>query len=162
MKKLKLFVDSGFFIGFKYERDSLHGKACSIWDELINKDLISGFEDLYISDYIILEVFHKLQKGIKFLRTLEHYEEELKRCKIYHISPKDVEDAIHTKLKPFCNHRDGNPAIGLVDATSLQIMEKLKIGHILSFDDGFDRMPMCTRIGDTNDINEKILCWYFG
>lgn len=162
MKKLKLFADSGFFIGLKYQRDSLHDNACNIWDELINKDLISGFEDLYISDYIIIEVFHKLQKGIKFLRTMEHYEEELKYCKIYHISPEDVEDAIHTKLKPFCNHSGGNPAIGLVDATSLQIMEKLKIGHILSFDDGFDRMPMCTRIGDTNDIKEKILSWYFG
>ena len=144
MKKLKLFVDSGFFIGFKDQRDSLHDNACSIWDELINKDLISGFEDLYISDYIIIEAFHKLQKGIKFLKTVEHYEEELKCCKIYHISPEDVEDAIHTKLKPFCNHSDGNPKIGLVDATSLQIMEKLEIGHILSFDDGFDNRPMCT------------------
>lgn len=162
MKKLKLFADSGFFIGFKDEKDSHHANACSIWDELINKDLISGFEDLYISDYIIIEVFHKLQKGIKFLRTMEHYEEELKCCKIHHISPKDVEDAIHTKLKPFCNHRIGNPKIGLVDATSLQIMEKLKIGHILSFDGGFDRRPMCTRIGDTNAIKEKILSWHSG
>jgi predicted nucleic acid-binding protein len=161
MKKLRLFVDSGFLIGFKDERDSLHDKACNIWDELIDKDLISGFEDLYISDYIIVEVFHKLQKGIKFHRTLKYYE-ELKYCKIYHITPEDVEDAIHTKLKPFCNHRDGNPAIGLVDATNLQIMEKLKIDYILSFDGGFDRIPLCERIGNENDIKKKILSWNFG
>ncbi|MCG7847843.1 MAG: PIN domain-containing protein [ANME-2 cluster archaeon] len=160
MTKLRLFVDSGFFIGFKDARDSHHNKACIIWDELIDKDLISGFEDLYISDYIIVEVFHKLQKGIKFHETLKYYE-ELKHCKIYHLKPKDVDGAIHTKLKPFCNHKDGNPAIGLVDATNLQIMEILKIDYILSFDGGYDRIPLCKRIGNENDIKEKILCWNF-
>ncbi len=103
----------------------------------------------------MVEIFHHLQNNLLFRETLRHYN-ELQNCKIYQIKKIQVDEAIRTKLKPFCNHRTGNPSIGLVDATSLYVMDKVKIPFILSFDGGFDHYPFYHRIGNIRDIEQKI------
>jgi predicted nucleic acid-binding protein len=153
---MKLFADSGFIIGLLSPNDGNHNTAVAIWRELKKKEIVSGYDDLWISNYIMVEIFHNLQKNIFFKDTYQHYK-ELQNCRLYQIKKKQIDEAIHQKLKPFCNHHTGNPSIGLVDATSLFIMDIVKVPYIISFDEGFDHYPFYRRIGEVNDIKEKIL-----
>jgi len=155
---MKLFADSGFIIGFIHEHDDYHDQASAIWNGLIENRIISGYEDLWVTNFIIVEIFHHLQKSILFRETLRHYN-ELQRCKIYQIKKQQVNDAIRTKLRPFCNHHTGIPSIGLVDATSLYVMDLVKIPYILSFDDGFDNYPFYHRICNITDVEQKLKWW---
>lgn len=152
---MKLFADSGFLIGLIHEEDDYHDIASAIWDELIENRIISGYDDLWITNFIIIEIFHNLQRNILFRETIRHYY-ELQRCKFYQIKKQQVDEAIRTKLRPFCNHLTGNPSIGLVDATSLYVMDKVKVPYILSFDEGFDHYPFSPRIGDVRDVEQKL------
>jgi hypothetical protein len=115
---MKLFADSGFIIGLLHEHDDFHDDASAIWNELTESRIVSGYDDLWITNYIMVEIFHNLQKNILFRETFRHYN-ELQQCKFYQIKKQQVDEAIQTKLKPFCNHHTENPFIGLVDATSL-------------------------------------------
>jgi predicted nucleic acid-binding protein len=153
---MKLFADSGFIIGLLHPDDNNHKAASAIWQELTKKGIVKGYNDIWISSYVLVEIFHHLQKNIQFKDTLRYYN-ELKNCRLYQIKKKQVDDAIHTKLKPFCNHHTGNPSIGLVDATSLCVMDIVKVPFILSFDEGFDHYPFYHRIGEVKDIEEKIV-----
>jgi len=152
---MKLFSDSGFIIGLIHERDDYHHTATAIWNELIEKEIVTGYDDLWITNYIMVEIFHHLQKNILFRETFKHYN-ELQKCKLYQIKRKQVDEAIHTKLMPFCNHHTGNPSIGLVDATSLYVMDIVNVPYILSFDGGFDHYPFYHRIGDVRDVEQKL------
>ncbi|MEI7501501.1 MAG: PIN domain-containing protein [Bacteroidota bacterium] len=155
---MKLFADSGFIIGLIHERDDYHDIASAIWNELIENRIISGYNDLWITNYIMVEIFHHLQRNILFRETFRHYN-ELQKCKLYQIKKQQVDDAILTKLRPFCNHQTGNPSIGLVDATSLYVMDIVKVPYILSFDDGFDHYPFSPRIGNVSDVEQKLKKW---
>lgn len=155
---MKLFADSGFIIGLLHERDDYHDDASAIWDELVKSKIVSGYNDLWVTNYIMVEIFHHLQRNILFRETLRHYN-ELQQCKFYQIKKQQVDEAIRTKLKPFCNHNTGNPSIGLVDATSLYVMDIVKIPYILSFDEGFDHYPLYRRIGNTTDVEQKLKKW---
>jgi len=155
---MKLFADSGFIIGLLHERDDYHVAASAIWKELIESEIVSGYSDLWITNYIMVEIFHHLQKNILFRETFRHYN-ELQECKLYQIKKQQIDDAIRTKLRPFCNHHTGNPTIGLVDATSLYVMDIVKVPYILSFDEGFDHYPFYHRISNLTDVEQKLKFW---
>ena len=152
---MHFFADSGFIIGLIHNRDDHHDSASAIWKTLIDNEIISGYGDLWITNYIIVEIFHNLQKNIQFRDTFKHYT-ELQNCHFYTIKKGQIDQAIHTKLRPFCNRNTGNPAIGLVDATSLHVMDLVKVSYILSFDSGFDHYPLIQRIGSVRDVEQKI------
>ena len=157
---ISFFADSSFLIGLFDDKDNFHAEANNILTELLNSGLLSNPLELYVSNYIIAEVFHRLQEKIGFNRTSQIYE-ELKRYRLYHVKQKDVDNAILTKLRPFCNKTTGNPKFGLIDATSLEIMNKFNIHYIIADDDGFDGLPFCKRIGCVSHIKEKIPDHYF-
>jgi predicted nucleic acid-binding protein len=155
---MKLFADSGFIIGLIHQRDEHHDSAIELWNELTKKKIVEGYEDLWVTNYIMVEIFHNLQKNILFRETFRQYN-ELQRCKFYQIKKQQVDDAIRTKLQPWCNRNTGNPSIGLVDATSLYVMDIVKVPYILSFDSGFDHYPFYHRICNLTDVAQKIEKW---
>jgi len=153
----KFFADSGFFTGLWYERDDHHDTSKEIYDCLIANHLINDLSDLYISNYIIMEVVHNLQnKGMQVDFLFEKYE-ILKRCKPYLVKHKEIDEAFKNKLAPFCSHRTGKSPIGFVDATSLVVMDKAKITHIITYDEGFSKIPLIVPIYNTDIIEQKIL-----
>lgn len=154
------FADSDFLTGFFAEGDNRCDSAHSIFEYLEENNLISELYDLHISNYIIMEVLHNLKgKNIPFNQITEIYE-ELKQCNVFHIKIKEIDQAFREKLSPFCNHRTQNPPIGIVDATSLVVMDKKRIGAIISFDEGFDSLPdIFVRIYCRDIIDQRILSY---
>lgn len=146
------FGDSSFFIGLYYPRDSNHDPAKMVWDHLNDNGFVDGLESLLLSDYILIEVFQTLQNKIGFNRTRDVHTELINECKIQHINRTTINEAIQKKLLPSCNHSTKEPRIGLVDGTSLVIMEKRKIPRIISFDDHFDSIPLIRRIYSVDTI----------
>lgn len=153
------FADSDFLTGLMVTRDSRAQKSIDIFKYLQKKDIISDVYDFHISNYIIMEVAHNLLgKNVPFSEVKKHYD-KMMECNVFHIKPKEIKEAFNTKLMPFCNHRTGNPPIGIVDATSLVVMDKKRINYIISFDEGFDKLPgkLFSRISDNSIIDQKIL-----
>ena len=156
------FADSDFLTGLFVRRDSRHTMSEKIFNYLQQNELISGLSDLHISNYIIVEVIHNLQgKQIPYVKIIEHYK-TLNHCHVFHVKPKEIEQAFQTKLAPYCNHRTHNPPpIGLVDATTLVVMDKKRINSLISFDEGFDKIPdIFIRIKDTDVIDQRLLNYY--
>src|SRR5208283_3499225 len=104
------------------------------------------------TDYILIEVFQTLQNKIGFKKTKEVHANLIEGCKLQHISTAIINDAIHQKLLPSCNHSTKQPKIGLVDGTSLIVMDEHDIPRIISFDDHFDSIPLIKRIYSVETI----------
>ena len=153
----KLFADSGFFIGLIAESDDHHQESKDILQHLKDTRLISNWNDLYISNYIIMEVLHGLaKKGIQFEQIVETYE-SLKLCHLRNVRSNHIDEAIKNKLQ-FRNHKSNKSKIGFVDATSLVIMDKQNIDCIISFDSHFDNLPeFYTRIYNNSIIDKNVL-----
>lgn len=152
------FADSDFLTGYFSRRDEWHELAIRIFRYLQRTRLISDLCDFHISNYVIMEVLHNLQnKEIPFQQIEDTYE-TLNQCHVFHVKPRDIEQAFETKLKPYLNHRTQSPPIGVVDATSLVIMDKKRISSLISFDDGFDALPdIFIRIHNIDVIEQRIL-----
>lgn len=156
---LNFFADSDFLTGLMVDNDSRSSKSKDIFAYLLNNELIANMNDFHISNYIVMEVVNNLQgKHVSFRQTKENYD-KLMRCHVFHIRPKNIDEAISTKLAPYCNHRSNNPPIGIVDATSLIVMDKMRINYLISFDEGFDKLPdkFLNRVMDNSVIDRKIL-----
>jgi len=153
----KLFADAGFFIGLM-AKDDYSQAAHEIFEHLKETHLISDFKDLYITNYIIMEVLHGLvQKEISFDELVNNYE-ILKQCHICNVKQKHINTAINIKLYRQRNRRTDRSPIGFVDATSLVIMDEQKIVHIISFDGDFDKIPdLYRRIYNKDTIDQRIL-----
>ena len=146
------FADSGFFIGLHHKKDNNHDAAEEIWKHLNEKGIIYGLNSLLVTDYVLIEVFQTLQNKIGFKKTTEIHNNLIAGCKIQHITRNNIDEAIQKKLLPSCNHSTNEPRIGLVDGISLVVMEKRKIPMIISFDEGFDFIPLIKRIYNAETI----------
>lgn len=155
----KFFADANFLTGLFIDKDDYHTVSKEIYEYLIDKHLISDTRDFYISNYILTEVIHNFQaKRVKYKELMEKYE-LLKQCKVYHIQVTDIDEAFKTKLAPYRKHgTDLTPPIGIVDATNLIVMDKIKNCALISFDSGYASIPdpFLIRIYNTKTIDEKI------
>lgn len=147
-----LFGDTCFLIGLKEKTDQHHKKAVNIWKKLLSTKVIKGLKDITISDYVLVEVFHGLQSHVGFETAAIVYSELIDNCRVQPVTLPMVQLAINQKLEPYRNHKTNQPPIGLIDAISLVTMDKLKISWILSFDDGFDRIPLVKRIHNVDTL----------
>ncbi len=144
------FADSGFFIALNHPKDNNHPASEEIWNYLSEKE--QGLQSLCVTDYVLIEVFQTLQNKIGFKKTKEIHQNLINNCVLQHITRATITDAIHKKLLPSCNHSTKEPRIGLVDGTSLVVMERRKIPLIISFDDHFDSIPLIKRIYSIDTI----------
>ena len=121
---------------------------------MIEKKIIEGYTDLYLSDYVLTEIIHSLQNKIRFKDTIKCYEKIVEKCNIVKvIYPETVKKAIYFKLSAFCNRNTGKPKFGIVDATSLIIMEESSLNYIISFDKHFKDIPLIHTIYEVNHLN---------
>ncbi|MBA7476658.1 hypothetical protein ES707_12051 [subsurface metagenome] len=128
-----------------------------MYDALSRSRYRIGFKDFYVSNLILIETFQKLQKTIGYAETVSYYHTLLNGCKIVEINHAIVETAIHKKLGQMRNHNTGKPPFGLVDATSLVVMEQKKLLHILSFDGHFENVPLLRKINNPDTIPSNLL-----
>jgi len=147
-----VFADSSFLIGLGDDHDQFAREAAGIEVALRAKSI--GFSSFLMSDYVLVEVFHRLQDVLAFPRALDFHRRLVNQARIRPVSREIMERAITTKLQPFLNARTARPPIGLVDATSLVLMDREKVRRILSFDGGFDNIPNVRRISSAEAVSE--------
>lgn len=100
------FVDTCFLVALYDKNDNNHDSACDIWKILSEKKMIKGYNNFYLSDYILTEVFHLLQNAIGFRETLNCFKKISKSGNVVKVFyPETIEKAINLKLLPFCNHK---------------------------------------------------------
>lgn len=153
-----LFGDACFLVGLSDKTDEHHRDAVKIWKKLLSTNVINGLKNIIISEYVLVETFQCMQSHVGFEAATNAYNELINNCKVQQATSSMVQLAINNKLEPYRNHRTRQPPIGLTDAISLVIMDKLKTPWILSFDDGYDRIPLIKRIHneDTLPFNKSV------
>ena len=147
-----LFADSCFLIGLKDHKDQYHEVSIKIWDRLNKDGIITESRDVVVTDYVLVEVFQGLQSHAGFEIANKAYKEMNENCKVQKVTESVIQKAITKKLIPFLNHRTNQPPIGFVDAVSLVTMDNLDIQWIISFDGGFDKIPLTKRIFDEGSL----------
>jgi predicted nucleic acid-binding protein len=100
-----------------------------------------------------------LNKHPNFEDVASDYE-ALKKYEVFQVESNHVDDAFNIKLKSYINHRTHKPKMGIVDATSLVVMDEKNIKYIISFDGDFDNIPFIFPINSKEMIDSTILNKY--
>ena len=149
-----MFTDSCFLIGLADRNDQYHGRAEEVMGEFRKRSL--GFESFVLTDFMAVEVFHRLQDKVGYDRAKEYHRKVTLECKIYPVTRQTIDKAISAKLAPFVSARRASPPIGLADATNLVVMDSHNIRRIASFDGGYDRYSNVRRIHDGDSARNAL------
>jgi predicted nucleic acid-binding protein len=127
-----IFLDSSYYIAIVDKRDQWHQKALELSKYFGNKDIV-------VSSFIISEVLTEIgnRSGGKVACNLYKYFED--SCRVVHIDKDLFTESVDVFLK-----YDGT--LSLADASSIVIMNNMKISEIVSFDSDFDKVDNLNRI----------------
>ena len=127
-----IFVDSSYYIAIADTKDQWHKKALELSEYVENNSSV-------VSSFIISEVVTEIgrRSGGKVAYALYNYFTD--NCEIIYIDRDLLSESMEIVLK-----YDGT--LSLADATSVTIMDNMKIGEIISFDSDFDKVDFINRI----------------
>jgi predicted nucleic acid-binding protein len=127
-----IFIDASYIIAIILEKDQWHSRIDDIEEKINNREKIT-------SDMMIAEAIATVGslKGGKIAKTMYDYIKD--NYSIYETNLKSLDEGMTTLLK-----YDGT--LSLADATSIEVMKKLKIHEIASFDSDFDNKEGIVRI----------------
>jgi len=101
--------------------------------------------DLFLSDLVLLETIQKLLADCGFTVARGVFRDIERNHTILKTKPEDVSKGFYELCSKYGSTATGR-GLGLVDAVSILLMRKHKIGLILSTDGAFDRVPALQRI----------------
>lgn len=151
---LTFFADTCFLVGRKCPGDQYHDRSEAIWNKLIDLNLIRGLEDIYITDYVLVESFLQIQNNEGYDCAVAFWNEMLNNSNVKWTTRVVIEKAIIEKMHRFRNHSNGQPSIGLVDAITLKFMDSTNIRRLISYDAGFGRYPLIRILRDEKTVME--------
>ena len=127
-----IFVDSSYFIAIVDKRDQWHKKSLKLSNYFKNKSVV-------VSSFIISEVITEIGKrsGGKAGYNLYNYFED--SCDIVHIDKDLLAVSMEVFLMFDCT-------LSLSDASSIVVMDMLRIKEFVSFDSDFDKLCHVCRI----------------
>jgi predicted nucleic acid-binding protein len=146
---IRFFADSTFLISLQNQKETDHPEATRMFSYLQKKRDV-GLKDLYLSNFIIIEVFHKLHEDMSFEKAQTFFEESIHNNHVFHLTISDVQEAFSEVLIHF------NKQISMVDATIVLLKLREKIDYILTFDKGFLNVPLCAAINDMTNLQSII------
>ena len=127
-----IFVDSSYYIAIADTKDQWHKKALELSEHIeTNINVVSSF----IISEVVTEIGRR--SGGKVAYNLYNYFTD--NCEIIYIDRDLLVESMDIFLK-----YDG--ALSLADATSIAIMDNMKINEIVSFDSDFDKVDCINRI----------------
>ena len=127
-----IFVDSSYYIAIVDTRDQWHKKALELSEYVENDSSV-------VSNFIISEVVTEIgrRSGGKVAYAMYNYFTD--NCEIIYIDRGMLSESVEIVLKYA-------GTLSLADATSVTIMDNMKIGEIISFDSDFDKVDFINRI----------------
>ncbi|MFX1511542.1 MAG: type II toxin-antitoxin system VapC family toxin [Promethearchaeota archaeon] len=129
-----MFVDSVYWIASKYKNDQWHTNAQKLKEKLKQADQI------YITDYIMVETYNFLLRKITGKVALDTLEMFLTSPKIQIFYNNSV--ILNSSKKILRKH----PHLSLTDVNIVWHCRNVKATNILSFDEGFDSVEDIERI----------------
>jgi len=127
-----IMVDTTFFVAIFVNNDQWHEKALKISEYVDNEEKI-------ITNQIISETVTLICSKIGAKESKKAYNYLIDNCTIINETRDLYDKSMDILLKYNCN-------LSLADATSIEIMKKLKIHEIASFDSDFDNKEGIIRI----------------
>ena len=132
---MRAILDSGIFIATQYKDDFYSERAMSI---------LKGFKEgkiseIYINNYVLLEVVNFLLRKAFFDRANKAYEFLTKTDNIKLVYVDEVMDGRIKEL--FEKYKD----LSLTDCSLIVLSENYKIKNLFSFDSGFDKVKNIIR-----------------
>jgi predicted nucleic acid-binding protein len=123
---MKVFVDTSALLAVIYEADENHASASAFW-----VNAVAAGDELYCTNYILVETIALIQSrhGLPEVRQLE--QDIVPILNVHWITREDHLAAIENTLGS--NRR----SVSLVDCSSFQAMQKLRIGTAFTFDKHF-------------------------
>lgn len=144
-----IIFDTSFIVGFIDKNDVWHAKASSIDKRLLEISCIPIVFDCVISEAI--SVLVKRQKERRKETLLQSLIENL-----FRYIPKENITWIYPNIEEYFDKsieiiRQHNGVFNFNDALIIHVANEFEIGHIVSFDKGFDNTKL-KRIKDARDI----------
>ena len=127
-----IFIDASFIIAFINKSDRWHENAVDLANFVENEERV-------ISNLIITEILNSLGENIGGKSGKVLYDNFKDNYTIYDENRETYDLAIYT-------FRHFNGTICFTDCVTLEIMKKLKINKIISFDSDFDKVKGIKRI----------------
>lgn len=129
-------VDSGIFIGAKHKFDQWHSKSASVLNAFAECEI----EELCITNYVLLETVNFLLRKANYAIAMEAYNylQNTDRIKIIYVD--STKSILIRKL--FEKYKE----LSLTDCSLVSVAEDLKIRHLFSFDNLFDRVKSIERL----------------
>jgi len=123
--KNKVFVDSSFLVALYNLSDTLHDKTSEV-----NTRLASSDPDLYVSNYILLEVLTVLSQKIGRSKSVDIGERIIHdgQIKVVHIT-EDLQELSWDIFRS-----TGNKNMSFVDCSILAVMQDRGLRYLLTFD----------------------------
>src|SRR5882672_2889257 len=114
---LGVFADACYLIGLQHKDDDNHKAAKALAKELASQKI--GTKNFVVTDYILIEVFHRLQDKVGYSDALKFHQQLLKESTLHLVDRAILDEAVKSKLTPFVDEATARPPIGIADATSL-------------------------------------------
>lgn len=149
-------LDSAYILGLEDRTDPLHVDALAVRDCLRRNGYLMTGREQVVPDLVLLETTQELlhRKGFSAARDVRR--RVLAEHTVARTSFRDVEVAFDEICSKFGHSVLGGRGLGLVDAVSVLVMRREKVGWILSPDHGFDPVPALRRIW-THNVEETCL-----
>ncbi len=141
----RIFADAAYFIGLNSGGDQHHADSVRVQTGLRNAGHLARRRDLFLSDLVLLETVQKLLADCGFMAARAAFRDIERNNTILKARPSDVSHGFYELCSKY-GSTTSRRGLGLVDAVSVLLMRRHKIGLILSTDEAFDRVPALQRI----------------
>lgn len=133
-----IILDTSFIVSYYNTRDENHEKATELMKEIVNRK----YGNLYITDYIFDESITVILIRLKSLfETIKIGELIRKSTEIVEVG-RDVFDESWKLFK-----KQKETAFSFTDCTTLNVMKKMDINNIATFDEDFKRIEAINIVG---------------
>jgi predicted nucleic acid-binding protein len=129
--RILIFVDASIIIALINKRDNLHKNSLNLANYLENEEKV-------ISNLVITEILNSLGKFLGGKAGKSLYDNFKDNYIIFNENRDIYDSSIYT-------YRKYDGTIGFADCVSIEIMKKLNIKEIASFDSDFDKIKEIKR-----------------
>lgn len=130
MTSVRAIIDSGVWIGARYQNDQYRKKALAIVDAFINKQI----KEVHLTDYVLVET-------INFLLRKEGYETASEALDSFleseRVIIRYVDKMMLMRIRELGQRYKG---LSLTDCSLIALAEETGVNDVFSFDSAFDKV----------------------
>ncbi len=140
-----VFADTVYLVGLNYTRDPHHADALRVQAGLRSAGYLARSHELYLSELVMLEASQELLSHCGFRVARDVLRQTERNHTVLRPRSVDVSNGFYELCSKYGSSAGGR-GLGLVDAVSVLLMRRYKIGLILSTDTAFDKVPGLSRV----------------